>query len=97
MQTGIEKNLFGNHPVSLPATEARGPPPAFASDPLMPTTAGGRENNSAKPSIIDIVEMDGPSSVNPSLSNHDSNFMKTASPTGVRDLFLLIITYIILQ
>ncbi|XP_039019936.1 zinc finger protein-like 1 homolog [Hibiscus syriacus] len=31
MQTGMEKNLFGNHPVSLPTTDPRGPPPAFAS------------------------------------------------------------------
>ncbi|KAI3958947.1 hypothetical protein MKX01_023623 [Papaver californicum] len=39
MQTGMEKNLFGNHPVSLPTPVSRAPPPAFASDPLM----GGKD------------------------------------------------------
>ncbi|KAM5546982.1 hypothetical protein ABKV19_001486 [Rosa sericea] len=32
MQTGLEKNLFGNHPVSLSSTESHSPPPAFSSD-----------------------------------------------------------------
>ncbi|KAG1342075.1 putative zinc finger protein-like 1 [Cocos nucifera] len=35
IQSGLEKNVFGNHLVSLPAAESRVPPPAFASDPLM--------------------------------------------------------------
>ncbi|CAA0807465.1 RING/U-box superfamily protein [Striga hermonthica] len=39
LQTGLEKNLFGNHPVSL-GTETRSPPPAFASEPLMHPSAG---------------------------------------------------------
>ncbi|OMO73898.1 Zinc finger, RING/FYVE/PHD-type, partial [Corchorus capsularis] len=44
MQSGMEKNLFGNHPVSLPTTDPRGPPPAFASDPLINVASnGGRE------------------------------------------------------
>ncbi|CAK9180846.1 unnamed protein product [Ilex paraguariensis] len=49
MQCGLEKNLFGNHPVSRPATESRGPPPAFATDPLMQVSAGGREPNESLP------------------------------------------------
>ncbi|KAI4295760.1 hypothetical protein L6164_035772 [Bauhinia variegata] len=85
MQTGLEKNLFGNHPVSLPGTESRGPPPAFASDPLV-----SRENNAnsdaieeyssatatrpSKLSVTDIVEIDGPNSA--------GNFMKGSSPAG---------------
>ncbi|XP_057964760.1 uncharacterized protein LOC131155557 [Malania oleifera] len=101
MQTGLEKNLFGNHPVSLPATESHGPPPAFASDPLV-HPAGGREYGASSSSLvakdetnliegysgasgvgpsghpsIDIVEMDGPSSV-----GNEPSFMKSASPTG---------------
>lgn len=81
MQTGIEKNIFGNHPVSLSVTESRSPPPAFSSDPLI-----GRENvgNSesvdglklSKLSVSDIVEIDG--------SNSGGNFMKSSSPVGVR-------------
>ncbi|KAL6964102.1 hypothetical protein U1Q18_035157 [Sarracenia purpurea var. burkii] len=92
MQTGLEKNLFGNHPVSLPATESRTPPPAFSSDPLMHVSSTGgsmpivtqdAEGYSAATGIgsNDIVELDGPSSVNPSLSNQP-NFPKSASPTG---------------
>ncbi|OIW06885.1 hypothetical protein TanjilG_19534, partial [Lupinus angustifolius] len=44
--TGMEKNIFGNHPVSLSVTESRGPPPAFASDPLI-----GRENHGNSDSV----------------------------------------------
>ncbi|CAK9181164.1 unnamed protein product [Ilex paraguariensis] len=58
MQTGLEKNLFGNHPVSLLQTESRGPPPAFASDPLMhASAAGGRDyNSSLSPSAVRDAE-----------------------------------------
>lgn len=35
IESGLERNIFGNHLVSLPAVESRAPPPpAFASDPL---------------------------------------------------------------
>ncbi|CAL5329382.1 unnamed protein product [Camellia sinensis] len=93
MQTGLEKNLFGNHPVSLPATESRTPPPAFASDPLMHATSTEGSSSMIGKDVAgyaaatgmgsnDIVEIDGPSSANPSLSNQHSNFMKSASPAG---------------
>jgi hypothetical protein len=56
MQTGMEKNLFGNHPVSLAATESRGPPSAFATDPLVTISSnGGRENNA---SMVPLVVQD---------------------------------------
>ncbi|XP_038682632.1 zinc finger protein-like 1 homolog [Tripterygium wilfordii] len=46
VQTGMEKNLFGNHPVSLPSAESLAPPPAFASDPLVSASSnGGGEYN----------------------------------------------------
>ncbi|XP_059647885.1 uncharacterized protein LOC132294149 isoform X1 [Cornus florida] len=85
MQTGLEKNLLGNHP-----TESRGPPPAFASNPLIHTSVAKDAEGylatagigSTKSSVTDIVEIDGPSSASPSLSNHDSNFMKSTSPSG---------------
>ncbi|XP_072974397.1 uncharacterized protein [Typha angustifolia] len=35
IQTGLEKNVFGNHLVTIPTVDSRKPPPAFASDPLM--------------------------------------------------------------
>lgn len=38
IQTGLEKNILGNHLVSLPAAEPH-VPPAFASDPLVRVTA----------------------------------------------------------
>ncbi|KAI3702339.1 hypothetical protein L6452_28075 [Arctium lappa] len=75
IQSGIEKNLFGNHPVSSPPKSSHGPPPAFASDPLRPKGASG--NGSAKPLSIDIAEIDGPGSANQSSSNHEANFSKS--------------------
>ncbi|OVA17104.1 zinc finger protein [Macleaya cordata] len=55
MQTGMEKNLFGNHPVSLPTAMSRGPPPAFASDPLMHVSAmGGRDKSNVD--SLDSIE-----------------------------------------
>ena len=83
----MEKNVFGNHPVSM--TESRSPPPAFASDPLI-----GRENNGnsdlvdgspvtgselPKLTVADIMEIDG--------ANSAGNFMKTSSPVAVRGYF----------
>lgn len=35
IQSGLEKNVFGNHIVPLSAADPRVPPPAFTSDPLM--------------------------------------------------------------
>lgn len=83
MQTGLEKNLFGNHPVSLLATESR-TPPAFSSDPLIHVSAAGGSTSllgkDAGADSSDIVEIDSPS------SNHP-NFTKSASPSGVRRIF----------
>ncbi|GAB4838345.1 hypothetical protein Ancab_027874 [Ancistrocladus abbreviatus] len=96
MQTGLQKNAFGNHPVSLPA-ESRGPPPAFASDPLKHVPGEGREglqneNNvnegylsgagmgSSKVSSSDIVEIDGLSPGNSHVANQEPSYMKSVSP-----------------
>lgn len=86
MQTGLEKNLFGNHPVSLPVAESRSPPPAFASDPLITvSSADSGENNASSTAtgaaslqlpVTDISEIEGPSSA--------GNFVKSSSPVGVR-------------
>ena len=83
-QTGLEKNLFGKHPVSR-STESRSPPPAFASDALINVSSSshtqqGRnllaENGEySKSAVSEIVEIDVPSSA--------GNYMKTSSP-GVR-------------
>ncbi|GER36908.1 zinc finger protein-like protein [Striga asiatica] len=85
LQTGLEKNLFGNHPVSL-GTETRSPPPAFASEPLMHPSAGKDAVPTAtgftRPASLDIVETDGPSSATSSLPNHEPNFSKSSSPPG---------------
>ncbi|MFQ6667484.1 hypothetical protein Gotur_033481, partial [Gossypium turneri] len=82
MQTGMEKNLFGNHP-----------PPAFASDPLVNVNSTGqrdRDGNSlpsvaidegystvagpSKLSVTEIMEIDGPSSA--------ENYIKASSPVA---------------
>ncbi|KAL6517493.1 hypothetical protein OROMI_033194 [Orobanche minor] len=85
MQTGLEKNLFGNHPVSF-GTEARSPPPAFASEPLVHPTvakdAASIATGSTRPASLDIVEIDGPSPATSSLPNQEPNFVKNNSPAG---------------
>lgn len=93
LQTGLEKSLFGNHPVSFPGPDSRSPPPAFASDPLMHADAGGMSSSvgidmasittSAKPSSLDIIEINGPDSATSSLPNHELNLSKNSSPSVV--------------
>ncbi|XP_024967092.1 zinc finger protein-like 1 homolog [Cynara cardunculus var. scolymus] len=79
IQTGMEKNVFGNNPVSLPTRDSRGSSPALSSDPLVTKDAVGYSvssgNSSAKPSSVDIVEIDVPNS-----ANHEGNFLR--SPTS---------------
>ncbi|PWA53645.1 RING/U-box superfamily protein [Artemisia annua] len=53
IQTGMEKNVFGNNPVSMSS-----PPEHLVTKDAV----GG--NGSAKPSSIDIVEIDAPNSAN---------------------------------
>lgn len=92
--TGMEKNLFGNHPVSLSASDSRAPPPAFASEPLVDVSAPEfREKNSSL--SIETVGINlkegysaGISSVSdiveidgPS-SSREPKFMKSSSPPG---------------
>ncbi|KAL6494646.1 hypothetical protein OROGR_031446 [Orobanche gracilis] len=85
MQTGLEKNLFGNHPVSF-GIETRSPPPAFASEPLVHPTvekdAASITTGSTRPASLDIVEIDGPSPATSSLPNQEPNFAKNNSPAG---------------
>ncbi|KAL8172281.1 hypothetical protein V2J09_024085 [Rumex salicifolius] len=80
MQTGIEKNVFGNHPVQ----ESHGPPPAFASDPLKRISVGGREdvqNSGGSTSITssEIIQVDVPLLDN-SLTGNEPNYIKSGSP-----------------
>ncbi|KAL4615244.1 hypothetical protein ACB092_07G109800 [Castanea dentata] len=97
MQTGMVKNLFGSHPVSLAATEFRGPPPAFASDPLIAVPSlGGMDNNASSPLVaqdeINVISgylaaAGAGSSKVPDILEVDGpstagNFMKGSSPPG---------------
>ncbi|CAJ2630431.1 uncharacterized protein LOC123881838 isoform X1 [Trifolium pratense] len=75
VQTGMEKNIFGNHPVSLSVTESRSPPPAFSSDPLISRENLGNSQSVDGPelsriSVTDIVEIDG--------ANSGGNFMNSS-------------------
>ncbi|KAL3651691.1 hypothetical protein CASFOL_004693 [Castilleja foliolosa] len=81
MQTGLEKNLFGNHPGSLHVAEPRSAPPAFASEPLVPSV-GKDATFTARPDNSDFVEIDGSSSALSSSPNHKGEFMKSTSPAG---------------
>lgn len=102
MQTGMEKNLFGSHPVSLAATEFRGPPPAFASDPLIAVPSlGGMDNNASSPLVaqdeINVIAgysaaAGAGSSKVPDILEVDGpstagNFMKGSSPVGVKGFY----------
>ncbi|KAK1385452.1 zinc finger protein-like 1-like [Heracleum sosnowskyi] len=104
MQTGYEKKLFGNHPVSFSAADSRDPPPAFASDPLihvsgnggMPTSvgkdgsySGTTGSGSTEPLTIGMEGIDDPSAANPSLSSNTSNFMSNTSPVSTLLLLFL--------
>lgn len=97
LQTGYEKNLFGNHPVPFSDADSRDPPPAFASDPLIhvsgnggfPTSEGKdgsylgtTGSGSTTPLTIGMEVIDEPSAPNPSLSNNESNFMSNANPVS---------------
>lgn len=81
MQTGLEKNLFGNHPVSM--SESRSPPPAFSSDAgrenIATSSSLAEDEGSAILQVTDIVEIEGTSSA--------GNFIKSTSPVGVRGVF----------
>ncbi|KAL5706830.1 hypothetical protein ACHQM5_024948 [Ranunculus cassubicifolius] len=82
IQTGLEKNVFGNHPVSLTSAESNGPPPAFASDPLVHISINTGSSNSIQDLATDIIEIDDPNSRgNQGGPDHGPNFMKTSSPT----------------
>ncbi|XP_042458025.1 zinc finger protein-like 1 homolog [Zingiber officinale] len=51
IQSGLEKNVFGNHAVSPPALEHRVPPPAFTSDPLVRTSVAEEKDKSGATSV----------------------------------------------
>lgn len=79
MPTGMEKNIFGNHPVSLSGTDSRSPPPAFSSDPLISRENLGNSESVdgsklSKLTVTDIVEIDD--------ANSSGNFIKSSSPVG---------------
>ncbi|XP_041991450.1 zinc finger protein-like 1 homolog [Salvia splendens] len=82
MQTGLEKNVFGNHPVPHQGAESRSPPPAFASEPLAHTSDVKIPASTERPENLDILEIDGYGSGTSSLPNHGPDFMKNTSPTG---------------
>ncbi|TYG39530.1 hypothetical protein ES288_D12G022300v1 [Gossypium darwinii] len=79
MQTGMEKNLFGNHPVSLNTPEPSGPPPAIMryngnSSASVAKDEGYSAVGPPKISVSEIMEIDSPSSA--------GNYMKTSSPVA---------------
>lgn len=65
LQSGLEKNVFGNHLVTLPTTEPRVPPPAFASDPIshLPTSEKSNTNSNAIGDPTSATEFSYPSSI----------------------------------
>ncbi|KAL9681729.1 hypothetical protein QQ045_013517 [Rhodiola kirilowii] len=88
IQTGLEKNVLGNHPVS--AAASRGPPPAFASDPLINVsgTSGEREDRSKISEIQPVGNMAGsprtpfPDTLEMDGSSSAGNYISKSSPPG---------------
>ncbi|KAJ6804760.1 zinc finger protein-like 1-like protein [Iris pallida] len=62
IQSGLEKNIFGNHLVSLPTVDSRAPPPAFASDPLMHISAVEDREETTTNSVDSVRRPSFPSS-----------------------------------
>ncbi|KAK7836669.1 hypothetical protein CFP56_036730 [Quercus suber] len=98
----MEKDLFGSHPYSLAATKSHGPPPAFASDPLIAVPSlGGMDNNASSPLVaqdeINVIAgysaaAGAGSSKVPDILEVDGpsmagNFMKGSSPVGVKGFY----------
>uniref|UniRef100_A0A7N0TWR8 ZFPL1-like U-box domain-containing protein n=1 Tax=Kalanchoe fedtschenkoi TaxID=63787 RepID=A0A7N0TWR8_KALFE len=90
MQTGLEKNVFGNHPVSMPTPGSHGPPPAFASDPLVHTSgASGEGKDGRKTSEIQPVanmasssRIPVPDTLDIDVSSSAGNYISNSSPPG---------------
>uniref|UniRef100_A0A7N0TNT9 RING-type domain-containing protein n=1 Tax=Kalanchoe fedtschenkoi TaxID=63787 RepID=A0A7N0TNT9_KALFE len=90
MQTGVEKSVFGNHPVSMPVTGSRGPPPAFASDPLVHMSgASGEGKDGSKISEIQPVgnmesasRIPVPNTLEIDGSSSAGNYVSNSSPPG---------------
>ena len=97
--------MFGNHPVGFSPTESHGPSPAFASDPLVSTSADTHNNKSSLNSVAKIESnlIEGYSAttgtgssknnvadiVEIEMPGSEGNFVKASSPSGVRTSRLL--------
>lgn len=88
--------MFGNHPVPMQGAESHSPPPAFASEPLVHASGTGDKTaaSTARPANLDILEIDGYGSGTSSLPNHEPDFMKNTSPTGVRIFYIFILLWL---
>ncbi|KAJ3673980.1 hypothetical protein LUZ60_005972 [Juncus effusus] len=91
IQTGLEKNVFGNHliPTPTPKPETRTPPPAFASDPLsqIPDPSNGPDSSNfrggasysvtvnSEPEIVEVDEGGGG-------KDKKKDYVKSSSPLG---------------
>lgn len=82
--------MFGNHPVPVQGAESRTPPPAFVSEPLVHASGTVDKVSTARPANLDILEVDGYGSGTSALPNHETDFLKNTSPTGVRYCYILV-------
>lgn len=101
--------MFGNYPVGFSPTESHSPPPAFASDPLVSTSADTHNNKSSLNSVANIESNLGEgfsattgtgSSKNNiadiveiEMPGSEGNFVKGSSPSGVRTSPLLFLFF----
>ncbi|ONK64822.1 uncharacterized protein A4U43_C07F30330 [Asparagus officinalis] len=90
IQSGLEKNIFGNHLVSLPTVQSLASPPAFASDPLAHVSGVGVEDGEKYGSIsVDINRYPTlPSSATGSSKNSESEIVEIDGPSPLENQFV---------
>lgn len=77
IQSGMEKNVFGNHTVSASKVESRAPPPAFSSNPFTSAREATQSDNSSTNTSTSFKD----SSLESPLVGNDKNPLEIYSTT----------------
>ncbi|XP_020579183.1 zinc finger protein-like 1 homolog [Phalaenopsis equestris] len=90
VQSGLEKNIFGNYLVSLPPSELRAAPPAFASDPLIHISASedGEKGSSSSFDYVKDKSVTSSSGGLLSLKHSEIDIVEIEDPSLAKNHFL---------
>ncbi|KAI0503607.1 hypothetical protein KFK09_014541 [Dendrobium nobile] len=90
IQSGLEKNIFGNYLVSLPPVEPRATPPAFASNPLVHISSADDGEKINANSFDSIKDKSMASSLGgiASLKNSEEDIVEIEGPSSVGNHFM---------